>query len=252
MAIRNPIEWATDQLKLARLVVASGGEDNQMVYDASKQFMGRNIHAWSTVVTAFAKAADWAVEHPDEARKLVAERLKKRGRIRRVRFIGRDMACRGTRVVHQCPALKGRAHEGCRPHDPPPLRRHRRLDPNSSNQRLHRGPQRPLPGGQTQSPRLYPLRDDAHRAIPYCRQARLHQHQPSRRLPTPNSIEPNFSRERQLNPSKLTIQRWPQSFAECQLPTFGGPPLTSAVEPSQSLSLGDGSRPESTFALDLL
>jgi hypothetical protein len=40
--------------------------------------------------------------------------------------------------------------------------------------------------------RLHPLLPHANRALPDCRQARLHPHQPSRR-PTPNSIEPNIS-----------------------------------------------------------
>jgi hypothetical protein len=35
----------------------------------------------------------------------------------------------------------------------------------------------------------------------------------------------------------------PGSYAWCQLPTSGEPPLTTVVEPSQSPSLGDGSRP---------
>jgi hypothetical protein len=52
------------------------------------------------------------------------------------------------------------------------------LDPNPSDQWLHRGPQRPLPGRQTQSPRLHPLCHHAHRALPHRRQARLHPPQP--------------------------------------------------------------------------
>ena len=39
-----------------------------------------------------------------------------------------------------------------------------------------------LLGRQTQSPRLYPLRHHAHRAVPHRRQARLRPHQPPRRL----------------------------------------------------------------------
>ena len=41
-------------------------------------------------------------------------------------------------VVHQCPALQGRSHEGRRHHDPRSLRRHYRLDPDPPDQWLHR------------------------------------------------------------------------------------------------------------------
>jgi ABC-type nitrate/sulfonate/bicarbonate transport system substrate-binding protein len=44
-----------------------------------KTFIDRHPQAVKEFVTASAKAADWAAEHPDEARKLVAQILKKRG-----------------------------------------------------------------------------------------------------------------------------------------------------------------------------
>ena len=49
--------------------------------------------------------------------------------------------------LHQRPALQGRADEGGRQNDPQALRRYRRLDANPPDQRLHRSPQRPIPGG---------------------------------------------------------------------------------------------------------
>jgi ABC-type nitrate/sulfonate/bicarbonate transport system substrate-binding protein len=44
-----------------------------------KAFIDRHPQAVKEFVTASAKAVDWAAEHPDEARKLVAQILKKRG-----------------------------------------------------------------------------------------------------------------------------------------------------------------------------
>jgi ABC-type nitrate/sulfonate/bicarbonate transport system substrate-binding protein len=44
-----------------------------------KAFIDQHLQAVKEFVTASAKAADWAAEHPDEARKLVAQILRKRG-----------------------------------------------------------------------------------------------------------------------------------------------------------------------------
>ena len=44
-----------------------------------KAFIDQHPQAVKEFVTASVKAADWAAEHPDEARKLVAQILKKRG-----------------------------------------------------------------------------------------------------------------------------------------------------------------------------
>jgi len=55
---------------------------------------------------------------------------------------------------------------------------------------------RPLPGCQMQSPRLPLLCNHAHRALPHCRQARLHPHQPARRL-----AHTKFNRAYKVNPS---------------------------------------------------
>jgi ABC-type nitrate/sulfonate/bicarbonate transport system substrate-binding protein len=46
-----------------------------------KAFIHQHPQAVKEFVTASAKAVDWAAEHPDEARKLVAQILKKRGDI---------------------------------------------------------------------------------------------------------------------------------------------------------------------------
>lgn len=61
----------TDHEVLGEIVLA----DNVM----EKPFIDRHPQAVKDFVTASAKAADWAAEHPDEARKLVAQILKKRG-----------------------------------------------------------------------------------------------------------------------------------------------------------------------------
>ena len=45
----------------------------------NKAFLDQHAPAVKEFVTASAEASDWAAEHPDEARKLVAEILKKRG-----------------------------------------------------------------------------------------------------------------------------------------------------------------------------
>jgi ABC-type nitrate/sulfonate/bicarbonate transport system substrate-binding protein len=44
-----------------------------------KAFIDQHPQAVKEFVTASVKAAGWAAEHPDEARKLVAQILKKRG-----------------------------------------------------------------------------------------------------------------------------------------------------------------------------
>jgi ABC-type nitrate/sulfonate/bicarbonate transport system substrate-binding protein len=44
-----------------------------------KAFIDQHPQAVKEFVTASAKAVDWAAEHPDEARKLVAQILTKRG-----------------------------------------------------------------------------------------------------------------------------------------------------------------------------
>lgn len=77
-------------------------------------------------------------------------------------------------VVHQHPAVQGRADEGRRQHDPKALRRHRRLDTEQPNQRLHRFAQRPLPGRQTQDQRLHATSDYAHSPLPHDRKTRLY------------------------------------------------------------------------------
>jgi hypothetical protein len=46
-----------------------------------------------------------------------------------------------------------------------------------------------------------------------------------------------------LNARHLTLKRTAARGCSVQLPTSDEPPLTAAVEPSQSLSLGDGSCP---------
>ena len=61
-----------------------------------------------------------------------------------------------------------------------PSRRHRRLGPDTTDQRLPGGPQRPLPGRQTPSSRLYPLRHHPHRDLPDRRKARLPELNPMR------------------------------------------------------------------------
>jgi ABC-type nitrate/sulfonate/bicarbonate transport system substrate-binding protein len=45
----------------------------------NKAFLDQHPQAVKAFVTASAKATDWAAEHPNEARKLVAQILKKRG-----------------------------------------------------------------------------------------------------------------------------------------------------------------------------
>ena len=64
-----------------------------------KAFIDQHPQAVKDLVTASAKAVDWAAGHPDDARKLVAQFLQKHGENRRVRFIGLAMACRSTRYT---------------------------------------------------------------------------------------------------------------------------------------------------------
>ena len=61
----------TDHDVLGDIVLASNAME--------KAFIDQHPEAITEFATASAKAADWAAEHPDEARKLVAELLKKRG-----------------------------------------------------------------------------------------------------------------------------------------------------------------------------
>jgi ABC-type nitrate/sulfonate/bicarbonate transport system substrate-binding protein len=61
----------TDYDVLGDIVLASNAME--------KAFIDRHPEAVKEFVTASAKAVDWAAEHPDEARKLVAQILKKRG-----------------------------------------------------------------------------------------------------------------------------------------------------------------------------
>src|SRR3984885_12064461 len=61
----------TDHDVLGDIVLASNAME--------KAFIDRHPQAVKEFVTASAKAVDWATEHPDEARKLVAQILKKRG-----------------------------------------------------------------------------------------------------------------------------------------------------------------------------
>ncbi len=61
----------TDHDVLGDIVLASNAME--------KAFIDQHPEAVKEFVTASAKAADWAAEHPDEARKLVAQILKKRG-----------------------------------------------------------------------------------------------------------------------------------------------------------------------------
>ena len=84
---------------------------------------------------------------------------------------------------------RGRANEGRGQDDPQALRRHRRLDPDATDQRFHRGPQWSVPGRQAQGPRLHALRHHADRDLPYRRKARLHLAQPVCRITHPLRIQ---------------------------------------------------------------
>jgi ABC-type nitrate/sulfonate/bicarbonate transport system substrate-binding protein len=55
------------------------GDIVQATNAMEKSFIDRHPQAVKEFVTASAKAVDWAAEHPDEARKLVAQILKKPG-----------------------------------------------------------------------------------------------------------------------------------------------------------------------------
>ena len=61
----------TDHDVLGDIVLASN--------DMEKAFIDQHPQAVKVLVTASAKAADWVAEHPDEARKLASQILKKRG-----------------------------------------------------------------------------------------------------------------------------------------------------------------------------
>ena len=50
-----------------------------------------------------------------------------------------------------------------------------------------------------------------------------------------------------FTPASRPIRQLDRSSLQCQLPTSRKPPLTSAVEPLKSPSLGDGSRPKRPF-----
>jgi ABC-type nitrate/sulfonate/bicarbonate transport system substrate-binding protein len=79
------------QSQIAGKIAAEGGvrvlfTDHDVLGDIvlgnivmNKAFVDQHAPAVKEFVTASAKASDWATEHPDEARKLVAEILKKRG-----------------------------------------------------------------------------------------------------------------------------------------------------------------------------
>src|ERR1700712_143091 len=56
------------------------------------------------------------------------------------------------------------------------------MDANAPNQWLYRSHQRPVPGGQTQGPRLRAICNHAHRALLDRRKTRLHKNQPTCRI----------------------------------------------------------------------
>ena len=76
-------------------------------------------------------------------------------------------------VVHQRHALEGRTDEGRGAIDSPTLRRHRRLDPDPPDQRLHRSHQRSVSGRQAQGARIRSLRNHANGPVSHRRQTRL-------------------------------------------------------------------------------
>ena len=89
------------------------------------------------------------------------------------------------RLLHQWrqrQPLQGPPHEGRRQDDPRASRRHRRMGPHPTDQRLPRSPQRLHPGRQAQGPRLPLLPDHAHRHLPRRGQTRLPKAQPKDRL----------------------------------------------------------------------
>ncbi|MEX3605602.1 MAG: hypothetical protein VB142_02770 [Burkholderia sp.] len=113
-------------------------------------------------------------------------------------------------MVHEHHALAGRFNEGRRPHDPQSFRRHRRLNPDASDQRLPGSHQRrTLPSRQAKSARIHihQPHDHVHRAVSDRWQAQLLEDQPTCRL-THSFFKKAKKRSRRTKHSGHPVTGW--------------------------------------------